>query len=123
MEREPVTSEALRSVGYREGTLVVSSTLESPQWSDTTVLRGDVVDAVTELRERYERGRDRPTVVVYRRATFSQPTSTSFASAVMVSTPGPQTTTSLAPSRARIVSLPASARIVSRPPRPSSTSA
>jgi dihydrofolate reductase len=29
---------------------VVSSTLEQPEWSNTTVLEGDVVDAVTELK-------------------------------------------------------------------------
>jgi dihydrofolate reductase len=34
---------------------VVSSTLESPEWSNTTVLRGDVVDEVTRLKERHER--------------------------------------------------------------------
>src|SRR5262245_18140914 len=34
---------------------VVSSTLESPEWSNTTVLRGDLVDEVTKLRDRYER--------------------------------------------------------------------
>jgi len=35
---------------------VVSSTLESPEWSNTTVLRGNVVDEVTKLKDRY--GRD-----------------------------------------------------------------
>src|SRR5580765_5367602 len=34
---------------------VFSSTLESPEWSNTTVLRGDVAAAVAELRDRYER--------------------------------------------------------------------
>src|SRR6185312_6753511 len=34
---------------------VVSSTLESPEWSNTTVLDGDVVDEVATLKERYER--------------------------------------------------------------------
>jgi dihydrofolate reductase len=32
---------------------VVSSTLEHPDWNNTTVLRGDVVDEVTRLKERY----------------------------------------------------------------------
>jgi dihydrofolate reductase len=34
---------------------VVSSTLESPEWNNTTVLRGDVVEEVTKLKDRYER--------------------------------------------------------------------
>jgi dihydrofolate reductase len=34
---------------------VVSSTLESPEWNNTTVLRGDVVEEVTKLKEGYER--------------------------------------------------------------------
>ena len=34
---------------------VVSSTLENPEWNNTTVLRGDVVEEVTKLKERYER--------------------------------------------------------------------
>ena len=34
---------------------VVSSTLESPEWSNTTVLRGDVIQEVAQLKERYER--------------------------------------------------------------------
>jgi dihydrofolate reductase len=34
---------------------VVSSTLESPEWNNTTVLRGDVVEEVTALKGRYER--------------------------------------------------------------------
>ena len=34
---------------------VVSSTLENPEWNNTTVLRGDVVEEVAKLRERYER--------------------------------------------------------------------
>jgi dihydrofolate reductase len=34
---------------------VVSSTLESPAWNNTTVLRGDVVEEVARLRERHER--------------------------------------------------------------------
>ncbi len=34
---------------------VVSSTLTDPEWSNTTVLSGDVVEDVRELKERYER--------------------------------------------------------------------
>ena len=34
---------------------VVSSTLENPEWNNTTVLRGDVVEEVTKLKHRYER--------------------------------------------------------------------
>ena len=34
---------------------VVSSTLENPDWNNTTVLDGDVVEAVTKLKQRYER--------------------------------------------------------------------
>ena len=33
---------------------VVSSTLENPEWNNTTVLRGDVVDEVTKLKQRYD---------------------------------------------------------------------
>ena len=33
---------------------VVSSTLEDPDWSNTTVLSGDTVDEVAKLREREE---------------------------------------------------------------------
>ncbi len=33
---------------------VVSSTLENPEWNNTTVLRGDVVEEVTRLKETYE---------------------------------------------------------------------
>ena len=33
---------------------VVSSTLENPGWNNTTVLRGDVVEEVTKLKQRYE---------------------------------------------------------------------
>ncbi len=33
---------------------VISSTLEAPEWNNTTVLRGDVVDEVSKLREMYE---------------------------------------------------------------------
>jgi dihydrofolate reductase len=34
---------------------VISQTLENPEWNNTTVLRGDVVDEVTKLKQRYER--------------------------------------------------------------------
>src|SRR4029077_1644366 len=34
---------------------VVSSTLQDPQWNNTTVLAGDVVDEVRKLKEQYER--------------------------------------------------------------------
>jgi dihydrofolate reductase len=34
---------------------VVSSTLENPEWNNTTVLRGDVVEEITKLKDRYER--------------------------------------------------------------------
>src|SRR3954447_8022214 len=34
---------------------VISSTLENPEWNNTTVLRGDVVEAIESLKERYER--------------------------------------------------------------------
>jgi dihydrofolate reductase len=34
---------------------VVSSTLENPEWNNTTVLTGDVVEEVTKLKRRYER--------------------------------------------------------------------
>ena len=34
---------------------VVSSTLTNPEWNNTTVLRGDVVEEVTKLKQRYER--------------------------------------------------------------------
>ena len=33
---------------------VVSSTLENPEWNNTTVLRGDVIDEVTGLTQRYD---------------------------------------------------------------------
>ena len=33
---------------------VISSTLEEPEWNNTTVLRGDVVEEVTNLKEQYE---------------------------------------------------------------------
>ena len=34
---------------------VVSSTLENPEWKNTTVLRGDAVEEVGKLKQRYER--------------------------------------------------------------------
>jgi dihydrofolate reductase len=34
---------------------VVSQTLEDPEWNNTTVLRGDVVEEVAELKRQYER--------------------------------------------------------------------
>lgn len=34
---------------------VVSSTLTDPEWNNTTVLAGDLVDEVAELKRRYER--------------------------------------------------------------------
>jgi dihydrofolate reductase len=34
---------------------VVSSTLENPEWNNTTVLRGDVVEEVRKLKRQYER--------------------------------------------------------------------
>jgi dihydrofolate reductase len=46
---------------------VVSSTLEDPQWTNTTVLRGDVVDAVRALRERHQRD-----IVVHGSAKLAQ---------------------------------------------------
>jgi dihydrofolate reductase len=46
---------------------VVSSTLESPEWTNTTVLRGDVVAAVTTLREQHERD-----IVVHGSARLAQ---------------------------------------------------
>ena len=33
---------------------VVSSTLEQPEWNNTTVIRGDMVDEVTKLKQRYD---------------------------------------------------------------------
>ena len=33
---------------------VISSTLESPEWNNTTVLRGDVVEEVTKLKNMYD---------------------------------------------------------------------
>jgi dihydrofolate reductase len=34
---------------------VVSSTLKDPEWNNTTVLEGDVVDKIAKLKQRYER--------------------------------------------------------------------
>jgi dihydrofolate reductase len=34
---------------------VVSSTLENPEWNNTTVLRGHLVDEIAKLKDRYER--------------------------------------------------------------------
>jgi dihydrofolate reductase len=34
---------------------VVSSTLENPDWNNTTVLSGDVVEEVSKLKQRYDR--------------------------------------------------------------------
>lgn len=34
---------------------VVSSTLDGPKWSNTTVLKGDLVEEVTRLKEKYDR--------------------------------------------------------------------
>jgi hypothetical protein len=34
---------------------VVSSTLENPEWNNTTVVTGDVAEEVTKLKRRYER--------------------------------------------------------------------
>jgi dihydrofolate reductase len=33
---------------------VISSTLEAPEWNNTTVLRGDLVEEVTKLKDKYE---------------------------------------------------------------------
>jgi dihydrofolate reductase len=33
---------------------VISSTLENPEWNNTTVLRGDVVEEAKQLKEKYE---------------------------------------------------------------------
>jgi dihydrofolate reductase len=46
---------------------VVSSTLESPEWNNTTVLSGDIVEEVTELKGRYERD-----IVVHGSARLAQ---------------------------------------------------
>jgi dihydrofolate reductase len=34
---------------------VVTSTLENPEWNNTTVLRGDVIEEATKLKQRYDR--------------------------------------------------------------------
>lgn len=34
---------------------VVSSTLQNPEWNNTTVLRGDIVEEITKLKQQYER--------------------------------------------------------------------
>jgi dihydrofolate reductase len=34
---------------------VVSQTLEDPEWNNTTVLRGDVVEEVTKIKQQYDR--------------------------------------------------------------------
>src|SRR5687767_8595382 len=52
---------------------VVSSTLEDPEWNNTTVLKGDVVDATTEktdwrLTEAKPVGPDGVLVLIYKRA-------------------------------------------------------
>ena len=46
---------------------MISSTLEDPEWNNTTVLRGDVVDEVTKLKERY-----RGDIVVHGSAQLAQ---------------------------------------------------
>jgi dihydrofolate reductase len=46
---------------------VVSSTLKNPEWNNTTVLEGDLVDEVTTLKQRYERD-----IVVHGSAQLSQ---------------------------------------------------
>jgi dihydrofolate reductase len=46
---------------------VVSSTLESPEWTNTTVLQGDLAEAVGELKERYDGD-----IVVHGSATLAQ---------------------------------------------------
>jgi len=46
---------------------VVSSTLENPEWSNTTVIDGDVVDEVKKLKQRYERD-----IVVHGSAQLAQ---------------------------------------------------
>ena len=33
---------------------VASCTLENPEWNNTTVLRGDIVEEVTKLKQQYE---------------------------------------------------------------------
>jgi dihydrofolate reductase len=46
---------------------VVSSTLKDPDWNNTTVLEGNLVDEVTELKQRYERD-----IVVHGSARLAQ---------------------------------------------------
>jgi dihydrofolate reductase len=46
---------------------VVSSTLKNPEWNNTTVLDGDLVDEVTKLKRHYERD-----IVVHGSAQLSQ---------------------------------------------------
>jgi dihydrofolate reductase len=46
---------------------VVSSTLDSPEWNNTTVLKGDVVEAVSKLKEDQD-----GTIVVHGSATLAQ---------------------------------------------------
>jgi dihydrofolate reductase len=46
---------------------VVSSTLKGPDWNNTTVLEGNLVDEVTELKQRYERD-----IVVHGSARLAQ---------------------------------------------------
>jgi dihydrofolate reductase len=46
---------------------VVSSTLQDPDWNNTTVLEGNLVDEVTELKQRYERD-----IVVHGSARLAQ---------------------------------------------------
>jgi dihydrofolate reductase len=46
---------------------VVSSTLKNPEWNNTTVLEGDLVDEVTKLKQRHERD-----IVVHGSAQLAQ---------------------------------------------------
>ncbi|HET8752476.1 MAG TPA: dihydrofolate reductase family protein [Gaiellaceae bacterium] len=46
---------------------VVSSSLENPEWANTTVLAGDLVEAVRELKQRHERD-----IVVHGSAQLAQ---------------------------------------------------
>lgn len=46
---------------------VVSSTLKDPEWDNTTILTGDVVNEVTALKQRYERD-----IVVHGSAKLAQ---------------------------------------------------
>lgn len=54
--REGAWAERLRTMPK----YVISSTLDKPEWIGGTVLRGDIVTEVTQLKQRYERD-----VVVY----------------------------------------------------------